>query len=1311
MINKDFIHFSNCLTYKNLINKLLAGILSASLALPFGFSALANETVQAPEDEYITVSETEALTDSSTLPENGTLETVMPVPEMLLQNTGEGVVLFEEYFSADSYEGQPIGEYNGWNLVTGNLDVYTLDSEYTVVTDEDDSENMVGSFYRTVSNSNSASAILHNYLDPVIDGGVVGLSLRINKKNGMAKQFLLEYFDGAGNMMEFVIDLQNSRISPNGSSVPKFDLFYFNGITKNTAAPVNQWFDIDIRLDLDNKTFDFYQDGYLIAEGYPLIASGDGKISRISIGTHRNMSNTTPALFYIDDIKLVRYGDKIGDEEGCRLTAEGLAGLFDLPLTEDIALPLKGAAGTAIEWKTDNAGAITSDGRINRMFMQDQTATLTAKLSKGGYTTEQSYTVTIAMITEIAEPAAELVEKARDALIFSQFSENSMYGVLDNLNLITEYNEGPAALFGGIDIEWTSSKPDIISSSGEVLRGGKTQTVTLTAAIKAKNNEAITASKTFDVRVLPYGESYLYETFDTPESEMGQTIDGWNGWTMSVANLEVYKLDSFFTLINDTDTANRVLSLYRTAVSNESAYTTTKKVFAQPLDGGAISVNFRVKPNSKAKRMLLHLVDTGGATQEWTIDFGMSRFFSGGNLFPMTYFDGGTTGKQAPVDIWYEFEIIANYDKSTFDFYLDGKCIAENYPLPPNNGKLASVGFGTVRNSINTADAQFLIDDLFATRCEEKIADLAACENVAEGLSAAGGTVVTEDFELSVKGDYKSTVIWRSSDESVIKVINGRGIVTRPDNADKAVTLTAMVVRNTAYVTQDITVSVPKFEGRTEPTQEAVDKAVEGFTFDEISDEKYMMITKDLNLPSTYNKGIAKSIGGLNVTWTSSRPNVISHDGKITKQKYDTFPVITGEFSAADNPALKATKDFKICVWAESEIILYDGFDEAPFDARYKTINYDGWTLTEGSSAHVVAADTQIVYDPLNPYDSVVHYTRTLKYDPAVLPYPGVVFTYKDLGREIGSGTIIVSSRFYLTNTSSRITIMMMDTKGGFSSTSTNVNTTYGGSTSLPSGIVTLNKWYTATVVVHLSGNQLIPHTYDVFVDGQKLNKNQLNFANGYPIYAISVGSPRGADGPNASWYADDITIRYSKYSESDAVNAARDALVLSGTTNITGDIALPAEGANGTRIVWSSSDKSVITDRGKVYGESTQKTVTLTATIIKGSAKAAKTFTVTVAPQTEKPFTVTGLVTENGMVTGFKIKNNSHTGEAAGILKLYSKGEIADIRVYEISADEGNTETITFDKPISLQDYLRYSINAYVYDTNANQIISNIYK
>lgn len=61
--------------------------------------------------------------------------------------------------------------------------------------------------------------------------------------------------------------------------------------------------------------------------------------------------------------------------------------------------------------------------------------------------------------------------------------------------------------------------------------------------------------------------------------------------------------------------------------------------------------------------------------------------------------------------------------------------------------------------------------------------------------------------------------------------------------------------------------------------------------------------------------------------------------------------------------------------------------------------------------------------------------------------------------------------------------------------------------------------------------------------------------------------------------------------------------------------------------------------------------------------------------------------------------------------MKVYSKGEVADIRVYNLAAEAGKTEDVTFTKPINTEDYLKYNIEAYVYDLDTNKIVSNIYR
>jgi hypothetical protein len=99
------------------------------------------------------------------------------------------------------------------------------------------------------------------------------------------------------------------------------------------------------------------------------------------------------------------------------------------------------------------------------------------------------------------------------------------------------------------------------------------------------------------------------------------------------------------------------------------------------------------------------------------------------------------------------------------------------------------------------------------------------------------------------------------------------------------------------------------------------------------------------------------------------------------------------------------------------------------------------------------------------------------------------------------------------------------------------------------------------------------------------------------------------------------ITETYTIDLDTPAVIADKDALTISysdgdSSTSVTKNITLPVTGQNGSVITWSSNDLAVVSTDGLItrpsYGTG-DKTVTLTATIQKGTASETKTFTITV--------------------------------------------------------------------------------------------------
>lgn len=88
---------------------------------------------------------------------------------------------------------------------------------------------------------------------------------------------------------------------------------------------------------------------------------------------------------------------------------------------------------------------------------------------------------------------------------------------------------------------------------------------------------------------------------------------------------------------------------------------------------------------------------------------------------------------------------------------------------------------------------------------------------------------------------------------------------------------------------------------------------------------------------------------------------------------------------------------------------------------------------------------------------------------------------------------------------------------------------------------------------------------------------------------------------------------------------------------SVTGNLTLPTTGAAGTSVSWSSSDAGTVSNTGVVVRPATgagDKTVTLTATITKGTATDTKTFTVVVKEIPAVPAVATNLAAQfDGLV------------------------------------------------------------------------------
>ncbi|TXK83826.1 GH92 family glycosyl hydrolase [Paenibacillus sp. N3.4] len=107
------------------------------------------------------------------------------------------------------------------------------------------------------------------------------------------------------------------------------------------------------------------------------------------------------------------------------------------------------------------------------------------------------------------------------------------------------------------------------------------------------------------------------------------------------------------------------------------------------------------------------------------------------------------------------------------------------------------------------------------------------------------------------------------------------------------------------------------------------------------------------------------------------------------------------------------------------------------------------------------------------------------------------------------------------------------------------------------------------------------------------------------------------ANGGGASTSLAEIEFLGSDLSDKDSVAKAIAALDLGDTQHVTVALALPSAGVQGTTVTWNSSDTTVLSNAGKVVSRpglgKPDKTITLTASVQKGTVIQSKSFTVIV--------------------------------------------------------------------------------------------------
>lgn len=156
-------------------------------------------------------------------------------------------------------------------------------------------------------------------------------------------------------------------------------------------------------------------------------------------------------------------------------------------VSQKLTLPLTGLNDTTVSWSSDTPDIITNEGAVTRprYDLGDRKVNLTATIAKGTASDTQTFEVTVSKIA-----AQDTLNQAADTLS------------LGDLSALTENISLPLSGYGGVQIEWSSSKPLVIAADGTLTRptynSGDTD-VTLTATLQLTG---LTKTKDFTAHVL-----------------------------------------------------------------------------------------------------------------------------------------------------------------------------------------------------------------------------------------------------------------------------------------------------------------------------------------------------------------------------------------------------------------------------------------------------------------------------------------------------------------------------------------------------------------------------------------------------------------------------------------------------------------------------------------------------------------------------------------------------------------------------------------------------------------------------------------
>ncbi|GEM_PF-3559352 len=450
---------------------------------------------------------------------------------------------------------------------------------------------------------------------------------------------------------------------------------------------------------------------------------------------------------------------------------------------------------------------------------------------------------------------------------------------------------------------------------------------------------------------------------------------------------------------------------------------------------------------------------------------------------------------------------------------------------------------------------------------------------------------VTGNITLSDSGDNGSDITWTSTNSAYL---DADGTVNRPvfGSGNQTVTLTATLVNGSSTVTKDFVFTILEIP----PTDaEAIAQAKSALEIGFSGTDNTDNVTQDIILAT-------EGLNDTEISWLSDQTGYITNDGDVTQPAFSTGGQTVTLTATISRNGVSDTKSYILTVKTvpptdaeavaqvqSSLSINYQNTDSASsvtLDVGLITSgSYDTTISWETTNSSYITASGNVTRPEYLTEDQTVTLTATITKNS--------VQDTKDFVLTVTKLAITTSERILQDKASLKISYQNTDNE---SNVTQNVTLPTSGSNGTNISWITSNASYITTSgnvtrPIQPASNQTVTLTATISYGGVSDTK----------VFTLIVTARPLTDDEAVAQDKSSLAIGYASGNSSTYVNQ---------------NVTLAGSGSNATTITWISSDETTITTAGNVtrpaYGSS-NVTVTLTATITRGSSSQTKGFTLTV--------------------------------------------------------------------------------------------------